>query len=372
MISRKTPTQHEVLEWLRQGSLTLPPVCFELRSVEPKYDTKGRIWDFEVEARWEDQTAIFAVEYKSLSTPKIFYQALNQCQASVSMLPKNRFPLILLPYLRPNQIEELEEAGISGVDWCGNGVLIVPGRFRVYRTGGQNRFATYSPIKNIYRKNTSLVSRAFLALSRFTSVGEVLFEINRRDLLAEATGDTSVTMGTVSKALKRLEDDLIIEREPKLRLLQADKLLEELLQNYEPPQTRPIRLKVACDFDRLPRLLGTKIETKSEPLVATGLSSVARYATMQREEILSLYCPDAERVVSLLGGRETERFPNLEIIETNERPFYFDARQENGFWWASPVQTWLELMRGDKRDRDTAHQIKEQILRGLQGNDSWM
>jgi hypothetical protein len=104
-------------------------------------------------------------------------------------------------------------------------------------------------------------------------------------------------------------------------------------------------------------------------LVATGLSSIGRYATMQREDILSLYCPDAKRVQSLLEGREADRFPNVELMETDEQPLYFDARQQAGFYWASPVQTYLELMRGDKRDRETAEQVKDTILRGVRGGN---
>lgn len=359
---RKSPTESEVRAWLEDGRLTLPPLRFKLRKIQPKY-SESRPWDFEIEARWNDQAAVFAVEYKSLFTPKAFDQALNQCRSAT--VPKNCYPLLMLPYLRSSQLEELESSGISGVDWCGNGVVIVADRLRVFRSGGRNQFATYSPIKNIYRKNTSMVARVFLASAPFASVGEILAEVIRRDVLAEATGKTPVTMGTVSKALKQLEDDLIIERGENVRLLQADKLLDQLQQNYEAPRTKPIRLKVECAFDQLPRLLSTKIEKRAAPLVVTGLSSVGRYATMQREEILSLYCPDARRIQSLLAGRETDRFPNVELIETGEQPLYFDAQQEAGFYWASPVQTYLELMRGDKRDRETADQVRDYILRRL-------
>jgi hypothetical protein len=101
---------------------------------------------------------------------------------------------------------------------------------------------------------------------------------------------------------------------------------------------------------------------------AIGLSSVTRYPTMQRGELLSLYCPEAKRVQAAIGGRETDRFPNVELIETLEQPLYFDAREESGFYWASPVQTWLELMRGDKRDRETAEQVRESILRAVRGD----
>ena len=88
---------------------------------------------------------------------------------------------------------------------------------------------------------------------------------------------------------------------------------------------------------------------------------------MQRKERLSLYCPEAKRVQAAIGGRETDRFPNIELIETLEQPLYFDARDESGFYWASPVQTWLELMRGDKRDQETAAQVRESILLAFRG-----
>jgi hypothetical protein len=323
METRKSPTESEVRVWLEDGRLTLPPLRFELRKIQPKY-SKTRSWDFEVEARWDDESAIFAVEYKSLFTPKAFEEALSQCR--LVALPKKCCPLLMLPFLRLSQLEKLENAGISGVDWCGNGVVIVPDRFRVFRSGGPNQFATWSPIKNIYRKNTSTVARVLLTSSQFSSVGEILTGVNRRDVLALTTGKTPVTMGTVSKALKQLEEELIVERGQHVRLLQADKLLDQLQQNYEPPKAKPVRLKVDCAFDQLPRLLSATIAKRAAPLVATGLSSVARYATMQREEILSLYCPDARRVQPLLAGRETDRFPNVELIETVEQPLYFDAR----------------------------------------------
>lgn len=362
MNNRKTPTENEVKSWLEDGRLALPPLRFKLRKIQPVYLENQR-WDFELEAFWDERSAVFAVEYKSIFSPKAFEQALNQCKAAT--LPKNYYPLILLPYLRPAQLEALENNRISGVDWCGNGVVIAANKFRVFRTGNRNQFASYSPIKNIYRKNTSMVARVFLASSPFASVGEIVAEVNRRDLLAEATERTPVSMGTVSKALKQLEEELIIERGQEIRLLQPDKLLDQLQKNYEPPKLKSLALKVDCAFDQLPQLLNTRVEKEAGPLVATGMSSVSRYATMQREEILSVYCQDATRVQALLDASASNRFPNVVLFETAEQPFYFDARIEDGINWASPVQTYLELMSGDKRDKETAEQVQAYILRRL-------
>ena len=63
-----------------------------------------------------------------------------------------------------------------------------------------------------------------------------------------------------------------------------------------------------------------------------------------------------------LPGSQSDRFPNLELLETEDETVYFDARQEEYFWWASPVQVYLELMAGDKRDQETAEQLKPLIL----------
>jgi hypothetical protein len=53
---------------------------------------------------------------------------------------------------------------------------------------------------------------------------------------------------------------------------------------------------------------------------------------------------------------------SFELLETEDEPVYFDARQEDGFWWASPLQVYMELMVGDKRDQETAEHLKALIL----------
>jgi hypothetical protein len=69
-----------------------------------------------------------------------------------------------------------------------------------------------------------------------------------------------------------------------------------------------------------------------------------------------------ERLLERLPGSSSDRFPNLELLATEDETVYFDARQEGNFWWASPVQVYLELMAGDKRDQETAEQINAVIL----------
>jgi len=361
---RKIPSKKDMIEQLRRGRVFLPPLSFRFLESEPQISENGR-FDALVEVSWRGIAASFVVECRALSTPKVFRDGINLLKSVI--LPDDYQPMLFLPFLSDNQLRELEREGISGIDLCGNGVVIAPGLFAVFRSGGKNRFPSSAPIKNIYRKNSSMVGRVFLVHPVFNAVQEVWSEINRRNMLVNSWDKKPMSLSTVSKALKTLEQDLIIERRGMIRLLQPDKLLEKLSQSYTFPNiTERLRLKVPMASKKIREILLKLSRTLDIPLVATGTSSVGRYAVMQRGDVLSVYTPRLEELLKRLPGNQTDRFPNLELIETEDTTVYFDARQEGGFWWASPVQVYLELIAGDKRDRETAGQVKSLLLQDLQ------
>jgi hypothetical protein len=272
-----------------------------------------------------------------------------------------------LPFLSEQQLQELEQEQISGIDLCENGVVVVPDKFAIFRSGGKNRFSSSAPIKNIYRKNSSMVARVFLSCPAYETVQEVCSKVNRRNILVERWNKSPMSLSTVSKSLKALEEDLIIDRKETIRLLQPDKLLEKLSRNYASPNINDrIRMKVQAEAGTLRQLLRRQSQELGLPIVAAGTSSVGQYAVMQRGDLLSVYCPRLEILLERLSGSRTGRFPNVELIETDDETVYFDARENTEFWWASPVQVYLELMAGDKRDRETAEQVRSLILKDIE------
>ena len=50
------------------------------------------------------------------------------------------YPMLVTPYLREAQLEELRQQQVSGIDLSGNGVITIPGKLFVYRTGKPNKF----------------------------------------------------------------------------------------------------------------------------------------------------------------------------------------------------------------------------------------
>jgi hypothetical protein len=360
---RKMPNQSDMLEQLRIGKVALAPVS--LRLVETETVGRDSFFDAIVEVSWGDAVARFALECKTLSTPKAFRDGLNALKSAA--LPNGYGAMLFVPFLGDEQLQTLERENYSGIDLCGNGVVIAPEKFAIYRTGGENRFVSSAPIKNIYRKNSSMVARGFLAHSTYKTVQEVWAEINARNLLVRRWNKKAMGLSTVSKALKTLEEDLVVSRGEAIRLMQPDKLLQKLRENYVAPVVKSrVRLKVPQNPRPLTEILQEQALQAGMPFMASSLSSVGQYASMQRGEILSVCCPKLNPLIERLKGDSSDRFPNLELLEIDDETVYFDAQRIDDFWWASPVQVYLELMSGDKRDQETAEQVKAFIINTLE------
>ena len=233
------PTEEESLARLRRGEVTFPPLRLSWE------ESRAKGIDGVVRMMWQKTTFRFAPKCKRASNPKTVVTAAEQAR-TMAQATKLR-PLVVVSFLDDQALELLESQAVSGIDLCGNGVVIVPGTWYVRRTGNSNLFRAEGAIKNVYRKSSSVVARLFLARPEFDSVQEALDELGRRG--------GHVTLSTVSKVCKRLEDDLIIERKregaTKLRLVQPEKLLDRLAANYVPPRvTRRLNRQSSAGSNR--------------------------------------------------------------------------------------------------------------------------
>jgi hypothetical protein len=161
-----------------------------------------------------------------------------------------------------------------------------------------------------------------------------------------------------------MDEDLIVERSGGvLRLLQADKLLENLAASYRPPN---VRRQMAIQCNRSIEVLA-QISTPNLKLVWSGRSSLDAYAVMGRDDVPVIYTDNITRLLDAWGdgAKETTRFADFELAETDDATVFFDARPVNGLPYASPIQAYVECKTGDKREKETADQVARVILDGL-------
>lgn len=341
----------EAIQRLRSGKVRLPPLSIEV--LEAPAFKEGLELDALLRLGWQGESFTFAVEYKARATPKALSNAIFETRA---VKDAGLNPLILVPYLSEQRLDELEARGVSGIDLCGNGIVMVPPKLLVRRSGAPNLFRESQKLKNVYRGASSLVARVFLSAPLFTSVQAVEEEIRQRG--------GSVSLSTVSKALKLLEEDLIISRNGgRISLLQPKMLLSRLVENYRVPGVRKRFVgKLKTEEKSAIATLERESGRKNLRLALTGAGSTGYYATMARGKTIHIYCDGLDALLADLETEETRAFPSLEVLETNDATVYFDLERRDGYPVASPVQTYLELMRGDKRDRETAEQVQERIL----------
>lgn len=380
---RKIPTEVEMLAALQRGEIAFPPLSLAIRPpnewIAPlprtrRVNNSGRPFqgleraeasardagvDAILTASWNGRSQMFALECKASSTPATMKAAVQQVR--LASRPPLLWPMVFVPYLSEEQLSQLEREGVSGLDLCGNGLIMAPGEMLVSRAGRPNLYPQSAPIKNVFRGTSSLVARVFLLRPTYSAVGEIREEIER-------LGGT-VALSTVSKALSRLEEELIVGRQSgEIRLLQPDKLLQRLVENYRPPEvTRRFLGKTNV---RPESLLMPQLDWASKngaSLVMTGASSARLYGGALREQTIPFYCSDVAGLLERLGSdvREQDHFPNLELLETDDGLVSFDRKVIGGCPWASPLQSYLELATGGKREQEMAEPIKLILWRNL-------
>ena len=350
-----------MLRQLDERQIDFSPLELSHFQSEPRDTLRSRP-NVLIQLKWAGKTFRFAVEtevrFDSLQALK------DDMERVLRFAEKTRnAPMVYLPYLSKKAANMLAEAKVSGVDLCGNLFLVIPGKLYIERIGSPNRFPSSAPIKNIYQKSSSLVPRLFLLQPSFESISAIVRELECRN--------GNLTQATVSKVCQQLEEDVILvkrkttasSKQKEARLIQPETLLENLAEQYAPPTvTQRLTIKSRIPQKELTERLLAWSNTTGEKIVLTGTGSCTAYTVMAREETTAFYCSHVARLLSDFNGlfEETRRFADMELIETDDQFVYFDQRDN---LYASPIQSYLELMQGDKRDQQAAEMIAQRLMK---------
>lgn len=342
-------SEQEARALLREGHIAPTPLA--LRVVDGGDSGSLEGGDFLIDLTWGDERKGFVAEYKAVATPKKVEAAIREAKAHAEAY-RGRLPLVLLPHISEDTAERLQSVGVSGLDFSGNVAVTVPGEWLVVRTGRPNRYPSSQTIKHVYEGKSALVGRALLGRPEYGMVKDVRAEVERRG--------GSVSMGTVSKVLSALEEDLVVAKTDGVRLIQPAVLLDRLAEHYDGPGATRRRTGKAP--------LGLPFY---EDLLEAAGGAGAR--AVGRDESLYVVAPTGQEptriYVSRLGDwldelpfQETDRFANVEFVEVADAGVFFDPTVHDGLPWCSALQVYLELAGGGKRERDAAAQLRGDLL----------
>ena len=350
-MKNKKLAESDLLARIWVGAETIPPLVVR-RRLELQMGDRA---DARVELGLADATTVwrFVVEAKVQSTPLAVQSAVAQARA---LAKGDELPMILVPYLSPERMVELEREGVSGIDLCGNGVVIVPGQLYLSRSGQPNLYPESRPLINPYRGRSSMAVRMVLSRRRWETLKD----------LAEAVAKAGcgLSLSQVSKAVQALQEDLIVsKREGGITLLDPVRLLDRIGDAWRKPElsgTRLLRLPSGMDWSRA---LGSVSGLR---WAVTGESSARNYTALGEGGPLRVAVDDLAKAAGALAGEAevVPAFADIELRETDDPGTYFQVEADaSGRRWASRIQCWLELQSGDARQKQAAGEVRAQILR---------
>lgn len=353
-------TEQQAIAKLAADEIVLPRLKVTLLEVQPTIEDRFRP-DWTLEVRWEGRPARYGVEYKSANTPKSLAGAAEQI-LTITRGADDLLPMVMAPYLSEDKLGSLLDRGVSGVDFCGNAAVLNPGNWLVLLSGKPNLYPDTAPIKKIFSGTSSLVGRVLMQRRQFSRLRDVQEAVEE--------GGAEISLGTISKVVSSLEEELIVSKREGIRLVQPDLLLDRLVDGYdvEPPRRVrgrfPDRFFEDSSFEG-PALLEDMTAWADRSSARFAVSGERLFAGVTSSDVLPpIYTDQVDRLSAQFGFQANDRFANAELRETTSPLVYFQSRAEEGVRYQSALQTYIELRRGGKRDRELAEPLRQRVLEG--------
>jgi DNA-binding MarR family transcriptional regulator len=300
------------------------------------------------------------VEIKTVATPQNILMAARQLAAYFADNKKlDKVPLLVAPYIGIRQAKILADNGISWLDLSGNMTIRVSNRIYIERTGKPNRYPDTAPIKKIFQGTSSLVSRALLLKpAGFSTLYEIVDFINNRN--------AKVTLSTVSKVLKKLEEELLVDRSKSLiSVADPEKLLERLAEGYRNLTERKRRNTYRFVIEGIEQM-SDGMTALCKDYLACGFYA-AQIKGLAVTDQKTLFVKDIEQFRrkaerKLVSITADEEFGNSIITETSDPGVWFNPDWRVIDSVVDDIELYLEMMVDTPRGPKIAEQLKQRIL----------
>ncbi|MHC4204481.1 MAG: hypothetical protein ACYSTT_07500 [Planctomycetota bacterium] len=300
-------------------------------------------------------------EIAPVSTPQNILKRARQLTDYFSKAKETKMvPLVIAPYIGAKQAKILADNGISWIDLSGNMSVRIPNRVYIERTGKPNRFPDTAPIKKIFQGTSSLVSRALLLQPEgFSSLYEMVNFINKRN--------ATITLSTVSKVVKKLDEELLINRDKSLvAVADREKLLERLAQGYMNSMDRKAGKTYRYATDKPDAMFAAFNERLSIDYVACGFYA-AQIKGLAVTDKITIFVRSMESVNRAAVRNQIQitpdtEFGNVSITEAKDPGVWFNADCKITDSVVDDIELYLEMIADTPRGPKVAEQLKRRIL----------
>lgn len=302
--------------------------------VEVVGDARGRRWLFQV---------------KSSSRPGLVVSAAKRLAA---VAEDDVIAVLVVPFMNRAGARSAADRSLNWLDLSGNAHLRTEDGLYVHVEGRPNRYPTRGRPSSAFAPKGSRVAHAMLLEpARWW----------RQKALAETT---ELDDGHVSRIVRRLDDEELLEREGnELRPRDPELLLDAWASDYRFDRHDVVIGHATGSGIELARELHRRLVDVEIEHAFTGLPAAWVISPFARFRLNTLYVRgDPRAAADAIELRRNERGANVQVVGPADRGVFLGHRDLDGLPCVSPVQTYLDLAYLPERADDAARQLRDDEL----------
>ncbi|MGH2853715.1 MAG: type IV toxin-antitoxin system AbiEi family antitoxin [Solirubrobacteraceae bacterium] len=297
------------------------------------YDERGHRWVFQI---------------------KVSSQPGRVADVASQMLNLRRgdtIPVIVVPYMSPAGARAAEEAGLSWIDLSGNAHIRGDDLY-VRVEGRANQFRSRGRPSSPFAPKSARVTRVLLE------------DPGRWWRQKELVTITGLDDGSVSRIVRRLDEDLLLERrERELRPRDPGRLLDAWAQDYRFAHHDILTGHISGSGIELARDLAQRLEALDVRHSFTGLPAAWAIDHFARFRLTTVYVEgDPRDAAKRLVLRQGSAGANVQFVGPDDLGVFIGEHPHDGINCVSPEQVYLDLLHLPERAREAAEHLRHHHL----------
>lgn len=341
----------------------LPEVSADLGHLEPIGSTSDRGHDAEIDLQVAGKSFTLLIEAKKAVYPRdvrqVIWQFREAGRGPTRGQGKEPVSLLIAESISPGAKELLRDEHVGYYDSGGSMYLPAPGAYF---------YIDKPPPKTLAKSVRSLFSgRRAQVLHAVLVQHHDWFGVNQ---LAQRA---MVSPATASQVLTELERfDWLMSRgqgpSKERHLREPAALLDawvKQLASIRPPNLRRYYVP-ATKADKLLERVGEVFDAHDAGYAISHEAAAQRYSpflsSVSQVRARLLIDSNADAAIGELGARVVNEGANLAIIEAKSPGDLLFRERVGGIWLASPVQVYLDLLRGEGRSKEMAEHLRKERI----------
>jgi len=297
---------------------------------------------------------ILAFEVKSSSRVAHINQAIEALTRSRASLASGAIPVVAVPFMGEAGRQLCQERGVSFVDLSGNAHIEAPGLL-IHVEGRPNKYVEKGRPASPFAPKSSRLARVLLRDPGHWWSQQGL------------ANETQLGPGFISRLVKRLQEDGLVERDKRNQVRPSDPnlLLDAWRNDYRFERHDSLVGHVSSRTgDELSSKVAHALGQSRISYALTGLSGAALLAPFAAHRRVTVFVGEQLKagVLERLKFHAEEKGANLWLVVPRDSSVFWDAKEIDGIRCASAIQVYLDLKSMPERAEEAAEQLRSKYL----------